>query len=143
MKYKSLNFGISSTPKSFKMLSEEPTKASLEPSTSAMISWCLAKCKVLMIMPWRQYFKNVDSLSTKASVSMAKAKSASSVISFLEMVSHPNKKIADIINLQTPTSASNVRSLLGMTNYCSRFISDHTTKTKPLQSLTHKDQPLE
>ena len=53
------------------------------------------------------------------------------------------KKIEDIINLQTPTSASEVRSLLGMTNYCSRFIPDYATKTEPLRKLTHKDQPWE
>lgn len=34
-----------------------------------------------------------------------------------------------------------VRSLLGMTNYCSRFILDYTTKTGPLRKLTHKDLP--
>ena len=53
------------------------------------------------------------------------------------------KKIDDIVNLQTPTSASEVRSLLGMINYCSRFISDYATKTEPLRKLTHKDQPWE
>ena len=53
------------------------------------------------------------------------------------------KKIEDIVNLQTPTSASEVRSLLGMTNYCSRFIPDYATKTEPLRKLTHKDQPWE
>ena len=53
------------------------------------------------------------------------------------------KNIEGIINLQTPTSASEVRSLLGMTNYCSRFIPDYATKTEPLRKLTHKDQPWE
>ena len=53
------------------------------------------------------------------------------------------KKIEDITNLQTPTSASEVRSLLGMTNYCSRFILDYATKTQPLRKHTHKDQPWE
>ena len=53
------------------------------------------------------------------------------------------KEIDDIVNLQTPTSASEVRSLLGMTNYCSRFIPDYATKTEPLRKLTHKDQPWE
>ena len=28
-----------------------------------------------------------------------------------------------------------------MTNYCSRFVLDHATKTEPLRKLTHKDQP--
>ena len=53
------------------------------------------------------------------------------------------KKIEDIINLQTPTSLSEVRSLLGMTNYCSRLIPDYATKTEPLRRFTHKDQTWE
>ncbi|CAB4005904.1 Transposon Ty3-I Gag-Pol poly, partial [Paramuricea clavata] len=53
------------------------------------------------------------------------------------------KKIDDIVNLQTPTSASEVRSLLGMTNYCSRFIPDYAAKTEPLRKLTRQDQPWE
>ena len=51
------------------------------------------------------------------------------------------KKIEDIINLQTPTSASEVRSLLGITNYCFRFIPDYATKTEPLRKLTRQAQP--
>ena len=50
------------------------------------------------------------------------------------------KKVEDVVNLQTPSTASEVRSLLGMTNYCSRFIQDYATKTEPLRKLTHKDQ---
>ena len=42
-----------------------------------------------------------------------------------------------------PTSASEVRSLLEMTNYCSRFIPDYATTTEQLRRLTHKDQPWE
>ena len=56
-------------------------------------------------------------------------------------ISPDPKKVEDVVNLQTPTSASEVRSLLGMTNYCSRFIPDYATKTEPLRKLTHKEQP--
>lgn len=58
-------------------------------------------------------------------------------------ISPDPKKIEDITNLQPPTNPSEVRSLLGMTNYCSRFIQDYATKTEPLRKLTHKDQPWE
>ena len=51
------------------------------------------------------------------------------------------KKVEEVVNLSTPSTASEVRSLLGMTNYCSRFIPDYATKTEPLRKLTHKDQP--
>ena len=56
-------------------------------------------------------------------------------------ISPDPKKVEDVVNLQTPSTASEVRSLLGMTNYCSRFIPDYATKTEPLRRLTHKDQP--
>ena len=51
------------------------------------------------------------------------------------------KKVEEVVNLSTPSTASEVRSLLGMTSYCSRFIPDYATKTEPLRKLTHKDQP--
>ena len=56
-------------------------------------------------------------------------------------ISPDPKKVEDVVNFHTPLTASEVRSLLGMTNYCSRFIPDYATKTEPLRKLTHKDQP--
>ena len=53
----------------------------------------------------------------------------------------PDPKKVEVFNLSTPSTASEVRSLLGMTNYCSRFIPDYATKTEPLRKPTHKDQP--
>ena len=58
-----------------------------------------------------------------------------------EGISPDPKKVEEVVNLSTPSTASEVRSLLGMTNYCSRFIPDYATKTEPLRKLTHKDQP--
>ena len=49
------------------------------------------------------------------------------------------KKVEEVVNLSTPSTASEVRSLLGMTNYCSRFIPDYTTKTEPLRK--HPQEP--
>ena len=53
------------------------------------------------------------------------------------------KKIQDILNLAPPTTVTEVRSLLGMTNYCARFIAGYATITQPLRELTHKQQPWE
>ena len=39
---------------------------------------------------------------------------------------------------EAPTSVSDVRSLLGMTNYVSRFIRDYANIVAPLHDLTHK-----
>jgi hypothetical protein len=40
-------------------------------------------------------------------------------------------KVQDVLNLKAPTSVSVVRSLLGMTNYCARFIEGYATLTEP------------
>ena len=56
-------------------------------------------------------------------------------------ISPDPKKVEDIVNLQAPTNASEVRSFLGMVNYYARFIPDYATKTEPLRRLTHKGKP--
>ena len=50
-----------------------------------------------------------------------------------------SKKVAAVVNLPNPTNQSEVRSLLGMTNFVSRFIPDYATLTKPLREITHKN----
>ena len=49
------------------------------------------------------------------------------------------KKISAFNNTTTPTTAGEVRSLLGMANYSSHFISNFATITEPLRRLTHKE----
>lgn len=51
------------------------------------------------------------------------------------------KKIQSIVNMNMPTNASEVRSLLGMTNYCARFIPNYATVSEPLRRLTRQDTP--
>ena len=58
-------------------------------------------------------------------------------------ISADPKKVEAIINLQSPSSVTEVRSLLGMLNYCSRFIPAYATLTQPLRELTQKDIPWE
>ena len=48
------------------------------------------------------------------------------------------KKIEVFVNTSTPTSVSEVRSLLGMATYSSQFIPNFATITEPLRSLTRK-----
>lgn len=53
------------------------------------------------------------------------------------------KKIQSILDMPDPQNASEVRSLLGMTNYCgSRFIAAYSTLTHELHELTKKDTPF-
>ncbi|KAK3721659.1 hypothetical protein QZH41_003681 [Actinostola sp. cb2023] len=54
-------------------------------------------------------------------------------------ISADPKKVGAILNIQPPSNAIEVRSLLGMSNYCSRFIKGYATVTQPLRELTHKD----
>ena len=54
-------------------------------------------------------------------------------------VSPDPKKVQAIKNAERPCNASEVRSFLGMSNYCSMFISDLSTISKPLRDLTKQD----
>lgn len=48
------------------------------------------------------------------------------------------KKIEAIVQSTPPTSPSELRSFLGLTGFCSRFIADYATLTEPLKVLTRK-----
>lgn len=48
-------------------------------------------------------------------------------------------KVETIKKADPPRSVSDVRSLLGMTNYVSRFIKNYADMVAPLRELTHKD----
>jgi transposase InsO family protein len=54
-------------------------------------------------------------------------------------VSPDPKKIDAIVNAEAPKTPADVRSLLGLANYVSRFIPDFATITAPLRALTHRD----
>ena len=48
-------------------------------------------------------------------------------------------KIKAVTNIAKPTNATEVRSLLGLANYCARFIPNFATITSPLRELTRKN----
>ncbi|CAB4035276.1 Hypothetical predicted protein [Paramuricea clavata] len=49
---------------------------------------------------------------------------------------HPDKKkIESVVNTPAPKTTAEVRSFLGVVNYCSRYIKDYNTTTGPLQQL--------
>ena len=52
------------------------------------------------------------------------------------------EKIKAVEEFPTPGNASEVRSLLGMTNFCCRFIRNYATITEPLRELIKKDAPF-
>ena len=48
------------------------------------------------------------------------------------------KKVEAIQKFPEPTCETEVRSLLGMANYCARFIKGYSDMTAPLRQLTTK-----
>ena len=62
---------------------------------------------------------------------------------FSEQGISPNPaKVTTIKEFNTPKDASEIRSLLGMTNFCCRFIKNYATLTQPLRELTKKGVPF-
>uniref|UniRef100_A0A669DPM2 Gypsy retrotransposon integrase-like protein 1 n=1 Tax=Oreochromis niloticus TaxID=8128 RepID=A0A669DPM2_ORENI len=56
-------------------------------------------------------------------------------------VSADPKKVAAVQHAPSPKTPADIKSLLGMANYCSRFIRDFSSISEPLRRLTHKDTP--
>lgn len=55
-------------------------------------------------------------------------------------VSPDPAKVNAIKDASTPQNEKELRSFLGMTSYCSRFIPDYATICEPLRRLTHQDE---
>ncbi|RXN31864.1 pol gene product [Labeo rohita] len=53
-------------------------------------------------------------------------------------ISADPKKAAAILQASEPKDLREIRSLLGMVNYCARFIQDFSTISAPLRDLTKK-----
>lgn len=51
------------------------------------------------------------------------------------------KKVSAIKNADKPKDVSQVKSFLGMTNYCGQFIKDYATISEPLRRLTKQNTP--
>ena len=52
-------------------------------------------------------------------------------------------KVEAIINAREPQNVSEVRSFLGLANYCARFIPNYATLADPLRKLTRKNQKFD
>ena len=48
------------------------------------------------------------------------------------------KLVSDFVNASCPQNASDVRSLLGMAQYCAKFVEDYSTITELRRELTKK-----
>uniref|UniRef100_A0AAQ4Q6X4 Gypsy retrotransposon integrase-like protein 1 n=1 Tax=Gasterosteus aculeatus aculeatus TaxID=481459 RepID=A0AAQ4Q6X4_GASAC len=56
-------------------------------------------------------------------------------------VSADPKKVIAVQQAADPQNPGEIRSLLGMANYCSRFIKDFSSISEPLRKLTRQDTP--
>ena len=55
-----------------------------------------------------------------------------------EGISASPNKVRAVKEASSPTNVTEVRSFLGLTNYCARFIPNYATLTAPLRQLTKK-----
>lgn len=145
MRYKRLNFGISSAAEIFQNVIRETLEGidgAMNISDDILVSGKTHEehDQNLRAVFQRLREKGLTLNKSKCEYSKDRLEFFGYVFS-KDGISPDPKKVEDVVNLHTPSTASEVRSLLGMTNYCSRFIPDYATKTEPLRKLTHKDQP--
>ena len=65
------------------------------------------------------------------------------VIFSKEGVTPAPDKIQALMDMERPTSASEIRSFLGMANFSYHFIKNYSSVTAPLRALTHKNAKFE
>ena len=57
-----------------------------------------------------------------------------------EGIAPQKSRVEAIQNMKAPSNATEVRSILGMVNFCNEYIKDYSTITAPLRLLTKKRQ---
>lgn len=111
--------------------------------TLAMISLCLLRPKKNMTADSRMCFK--DCVRKNITLNKSKCEFNKNSVEFFgycfsaEGVSADPKKIDAIKSATAPQNAGELRSLLGLANYVSRFIPDFATIVAPLRTLTHQN----
>ena len=82
--------------------------------------------------------------SKRLTINMRKKKYKQSKVRFYGLIVGANgvevdpDKVSAVKNFPKPTSTTEVRSFLGMSNWCSRFIKNHADLSEPLRRLTSK-----
>ena len=98
----------------------------------------------------KQHDQALDKCLTRLSekgltLNRSKCKFLSTTLEFFGQIfskdgTHPDpKRVEDLLNAPQPTNVHEVRSLLGMANYSSKYIHDYATITAPLRELTKKN----
>ena len=101
-----------------------------------------------------EHDENLDKCLTRLkqrglTLNQSKCKFLSSTLEFFGQIfseggTRPDpKRVQDLLNAQIPSNARDVRSLLGMANYSSKYIKNFATITAPLRELTKKNTRFE
>jgi len=145
MRYKRLNFGISSAPEIFQIVIRETLEGIDGGKNISNDILVFGKSQEEHDQHLRAVFQRLREKGL--TLNKSKCEYSKDTLEFFghvfskEGISPDPKKVEEVVSLWTPSTASEVPRLLGMTNYSSRFIPDYVTKTEPLRKLTHKDQP--
>ena len=62
---------------------------------------------------------------------------------FARGIGPTHEKVEVVTEARKPESVTEVRSFLGLVNFCARFIPDLATVSEPLRRLTRKDVPYQ
>ena len=144
-RYKRLNFGISSAPEIF----QETIRNVLHDIPNARN---ISDDIIVFGATQEDHDKALDAVFKKLNdkgltVNKKKCLFNQNRIAFFglvfssEGISPDPKKVNAINNAQRPKDVSEVKSFLGMTNYCSQFIKDYATISEPLRRLTKQNTP--
>ena len=96
-----------------------------------------------MMQTWRNVYKLIQDKGLK--LNKPKCKFLTKSLNFFgqiytEVGTQPDpKRVQDLNDAPVSTSIQEVRSLLGMANYSSKYISNFATITEPLRALTKKN----
>jgi bacterioferritin-associated ferredoxin len=55
----------------------------------------------------------------------------------------PNEEVAAVRDAKPPKNAAQVRSFLGLVQYCAKFLPDFAQVAEPIRKLTRKNQQFE
>ena len=141
MGYKRLNFGISSAPEIF----QNVIRVTLEGidryrakniSDNILVFGKSQKDHDQHLSEVFQHLRDKGLTLNKSKCQYSKDKlELLGYIFSKEGISPDPKKVEEVVNLSTPSTASEIFNLLGMTNYCSRFISDCGKQGKVVQRM--------
>ena len=141
-RYKRLNFGISSASEVF--------QNTIQTVLQGIPGVCNISDDIFVFSKPEDHHKTLDAALRRLhdnglTINLSKCEFYQTTIKFYGYIfskdglSPDPEKVAAVHSAAAPKNANEVRSLLGLASYCSRFISNMATISDPLRRLTHKD----